>query len=122
MPKWMEYLIATIALPLMGGAIIGLSFAFLFASGQASNIKQIILVIVLLASPFILPFITVKFLNVAWWYPAVLLVVPGLWWFFAEIQSPNTHPYILLGPITFIAVVSLLAGKLGAKHGKVKIA
>ena len=120
MPKWLEYLIATIALPLTGAFIAGMSFAFLFSSGQDSSVKELFLIPVLLAIPFVLPYAVVKFLNVAWWYPAALLAAPIAIWFVTEMRSENTHPYILLVPFFFITVVSLLGGKLGAKHGQLK--
>lgn len=122
MKKWISYIFFTLTLPCIGIVIVGMSFASLFLSHQTPSIYQALILIALFLLLLVLPYLVVKYFNIAWWYPSILFTTPGVIWFLNEILTPNAHPYILLLPISIIIVFSLLSGRVGLNNGKSKIA
>ena len=113
MSKGFQYTIATIALPVIGFMSTGMSFALLFAGGGGSLAMMVI--VLLLTVSFSVGYFAVKSLNLAWWFPAILLAAPGSIWFGFEMLSPNTKPYILLLPTFVVLLIGLVSGRLGYK-------
>jgi hypothetical protein len=111
-----NYIISTIAIPPLGFFATGFAFAGLFLSHQDSGLLQVVILLFLFGSPAFISYYVAKKFGIAWWYPGLLLAAPGLALFITELMSPNTHPYILLLPISILLIISLPAGKLGLKH------